>query len=321
MIGSSGIAGRGICGPRTASTAFARTAALGVDAVELDLHLSRDGEIVVIHDPLLDRTTNGHGPVSDHTLEALPRLRLRDTVDETIPTLAQVLDLFAPTGLELELEMKTDARGRPYPDLVGKTAMLVEARGMADRVRLTCFVPEVIEQMRSARRKSAARLARPALGRDVGGLERAIGRFLDLDCTIAVERTLLDLEFDRCHGAIGTDRLGVWVPNTPAELAYWLRRPVGQLTSDRPDIALALRAGLEAGRGAVLGGLRPLLSLQERVSAPGPTSRATIRLFTSPGSSSACRRKASGASSSAKRCVTRERTSTRPAATRAMARG
>ena len=83
--------------------------------MELDLHLSQDSEVVVIHDPLLDRTTNGHGPVSLHSLEALRRLRLRDTVDETIPTLAEVLDLFAPTRLELELEMKTDAGGCPTP--------------------------------------------------------------------------------------------------------------------------------------------------------------------------------------------------------------
>jgi hypothetical protein len=40
------------------------------------------------------------------------------------------------------------------------------------------------------------------------------------------------------------DKLGVWVPNTPAELDIWLRRPVDQLTTDRPDIALALRARL-----------------------------------------------------------------------------
>jgi glycerophosphoryl diester phosphodiesterase len=43
---------------------FRRTADLPVDAVELDLHLSRDGEVVVIHDPLLDRTTTGEGPVA-----------------------------------------------------------------------------------------------------------------------------------------------------------------------------------------------------------------------------------------------------------------
>ena len=128
---------------------FRRTATLGVDAVELDLHLTRDGEIVVIHDPLLERTTNGRGAVYDHNLQALTRLRLKDTIDETIPTLAQVLDVFEPTGLALELEIKTDARGVPYPGLIEKTAALVEARGMTARCRLTCFVPEVIEEMRS----------------------------------------------------------------------------------------------------------------------------------------------------------------------------
>jgi glycerophosphoryl diester phosphodiesterase len=230
---------------------FRKTAQLDVDAVELDLHLSRDGEIVVIHDPLLDRTTDGHGPVSDLSLEALTRLRLRDTIDETIPTLAQVLDVFEPTALELELEMKTDARGCPYPGLIEKTAKLVEARGMVGRVRLTCFVPDVLEDIRSQARqfRRLASLDRRS-AEMLGGPDRAIQRFLGLDCTIAVERTLLELEMDRCHSAIGTDRLGVWVPNTPGELDYWLRQPVGQLTSDRPDIALCLRRQLSGGDAA-----------------------------------------------------------------------
>ncbi len=229
---------------------FRKTAELAVDAVELDLHLSRDGEIIVIHDPLLDRTTDGHGPVSDMTADALSRVRLRDTIDETVPTLAQVLDVFQPTGLELELEMKMDARGRAYPGLIEKTAALVEARAMVDRVRLTCFVPEVLEEVRAkaGQFRRLASLDRRA-AEMLGGPDRAIQRFLDLDCTIAIERTLLELEFDRCHGAIGTERLGVWVPNTPGELDYWLRQPVGQLTSDRPDVALDLRQQI-SGRNA-----------------------------------------------------------------------
>jgi glycerophosphoryl diester phosphodiesterase len=230
---------------------FQETAKLDVDAVELDLHLSRDGEIMVIHDPLLDRTTDGQGPVSDFTFEALTRIRLRDTIDETIPTLAQVLNVFQPTGLALELEMKLDARGRPYPDLIEKTAELVEAREMVDRVRLTCFVPEVLEEIRSKAgqfRRLASLDRRSA--EMLGGSDRAIQRFLDLDCTIAVERTLLELEIDRCYNAIGTERLGVWVPNTPGELNYWLRQPIGQLTSDRPDIALSLRRQISGGSAA-----------------------------------------------------------------------
>jgi glycerophosphoryl diester phosphodiesterase len=227
---------------------FRRTAAtLGLDAVELDLHLSRDGEIVVIHDPLLERTTNGRGAVSDYTLEALRRFRLKDTVDETIPTLAEVLDVFAPTGLELELEMKTDWRGRPYPGLIEKTVALAQSRGIAERIRLTCFVPEVIEDMRGQAggvRRLASLDRRSA--EMLGGMEPAIRRFLDLDCTIAIERTLLAADIERCHALIGTDRLGVWVPNTEPELDFWLRQPIGQITSDRPDLALALRAQLPA---------------------------------------------------------------------------
>jgi glycerophosphoryl diester phosphodiesterase len=226
---------------------FRNTARLGVDAVELDLHLTQDGEIVVIHDPLLERTTNGRGAVSDHSLEALTRLRLKDTIDETIPTLAQVLDVFEPTGLALELEMKTDARGLPYPGLIDKTAALVTARGMTDRSRLTCFVPEVLDEMRS-RAPRFLRLA--SLDRRsaemLGGLERAIRRFIDLDCAIAIERTLLAADIERCHVLIGTERLGVWAPSTPGDLDFWLRQPIGQITSDRPDLALAIRAQLLA---------------------------------------------------------------------------
>jgi glycerophosphoryl diester phosphodiesterase len=230
---------------------FRRTAALPVDAVELDLHLTRDGEVVVIHDPLLDRTTDGEGPVAALSLEALQRLRLKETVGETVPTLTEVLDVFASTKLELELEMKTDVRGRPYAGLIEKTVGLVEERGLTERVRLTCFVPEVIEAMREAapRYRRLASLDRRS-AEILGGLERAIERFLALDCTIAIERTLLDIAFERCQAMIGSEHLGVWVPNTPLEIDYWLRKPIGQLTSDRPDLAVAIRETLETSARA-----------------------------------------------------------------------
>ena len=138
--------------------------------------VSSDGEVVVIHDPLLERTTDGRGPVAGPRLEALRACGCATSIAETIPTLAQMLDVFAPTGLDLELEMKTDARGLPYPGLVEKAAALVEARGMAgpDR-RLTCFVPEVLGQMRAAapRLSALASLDRRS-GEMFGGVERAI---------------------------------------------------------------------------------------------------------------------------------------------------
>jgi glycerophosphoryl diester phosphodiesterase len=87
---------------------------LGCDAVEFDLHLSRDGRIVVIHDDALNRTTNGQGSVRERTLAELRRLDAGSWFDprfrgERIPTLEEVLDL-APKDVGLYAEVKD---GRP----------------------------------------------------------------------------------------------------------------------------------------------------------------------------------------------------------------
>jgi glycerophosphoryl diester phosphodiesterase len=216
---------------------------IGVDAVELDVHLSQDNEIMVMHDPLLERTTNGRGPLRNMSAEALAQLTLNDTLDERIPTLAQVLDVFAPSKLELEIEFKLDAQGELYSGVIEKVLGLVEERKMTERVVLTCFIPEVLQQVRS-KAPSIRRLA--SLDRRscefFGGVDRAVQRFADLVDVIAVERTFLELSLERFVDMIGANRLGVWVPNTPPELAFWLATPVNQITTDRPDLGVMLRA-------------------------------------------------------------------------------
>ena len=222
---------------------FRNTRDLKVDAVELDVHLSSDGEIMVIHDPLLDRTTDHTGPIDRLDREALRKVRLRDTLGETIPTLPAVLDVFGPTGIELEIEMKMNAFGSPYPGLLDKVIALVEERGLSSRVVLTCFVPEVIEEIR-AKAPQMRRLA--SVDRRsceaYGGIERTLKRFVDLGCIIAVEQSLLRLTLDQALGIVGRERLGVWVPNTVGDIDFWLGQPVSQITSDRPDLVIQLAA-------------------------------------------------------------------------------
>jgi glycerophosphoryl diester phosphodiesterase len=75
-----------------------------------------------------------------------------------------------------------------------------------------------------------------------GGVDRTLQRFVDLGCIIAVEQSLLRLTVDRAVGIVGRDKLGAWVPNTVRELDFWLGQPISQITSDRPDLALMLRA-------------------------------------------------------------------------------
>lgn len=218
---------------------FQNLLALDVDAVELDVHLSSDGVPVVIHDPLLDRTTNGRGAVQAQSAEALGKVLLNDGRGQTVPTLAAVLDIFAPTKLELELEIKIDERGRPYPGMPEKIIALAQERNMLDRVFLTCFVPEVLEDVRmkfpdqqllmSIDRRSAEFF---------GGFETVLKRGNDVATVLAFEKSLLEIVLDQCVAEVGTPRLGCWVPNTETELEYWLSKPIGQLTTDRPDLAV-----------------------------------------------------------------------------------
>jgi hypothetical protein len=108
--------------PENSIGGFRNALALGVDGIELDVHPSADGVLVVIHDPTLERTTGGTGPVAARTAAALGATRLEGGDGEGVPTLDAVLDLLAGSGIELHIELKNDAANRPYPALPQRVA-------------------------------------------------------------------------------------------------------------------------------------------------------------------------------------------------------
>ncbi|MGE0755114.1 MAG: glycerophosphodiester phosphodiesterase [Alphaproteobacteria bacterium] len=98
------IAHRGASGtcPENTVMAFRTAIAQGANAIELDVHLCRSGDVVVIHDDTLERTTNGHGRIKDHTLVELKQLDAGQ--GEPIPTLAEV---FAEFGRDIAIFIET----------------------------------------------------------------------------------------------------------------------------------------------------------------------------------------------------------------------
>ncbi len=104
---------RGASGYRPENTlpAFAYAAELGADGVELDIQLTKDGEIVVCHDEMLDRTSNHKGWLKDYTLEELKRFDFCNGnaayEGVQIPTMREVFDLLKDTGLVINIELKT----------------------------------------------------------------------------------------------------------------------------------------------------------------------------------------------------------------------
>lgn len=96
-------------GPENSLDCIAAGLDSGASSIEIDVHITSDGEIVVCHDPTVDRTTDGKGAINDMTLEEVRSLRILDKegnpTDQKVPTLDEVLDLI-DGKVELLLEIK-----------------------------------------------------------------------------------------------------------------------------------------------------------------------------------------------------------------------
>jgi glycerophosphoryl diester phosphodiesterase len=105
------------------------------DAIELDVQLSLDGVVVVMHDERLERTTNGSGWLKDWTWSMLQTLNAGR--GERIPSLVQVLSRMQKETVFLHIELKNDLY--PYPDLENKVAALIEQFAMERRCIISSF--------------------------------------------------------------------------------------------------------------------------------------------------------------------------------------
>ncbi len=138
--------------PQNTLAAFLLAAEMGADGIELDVHLSADGEAVVIHDDTVDATTDGSGQVSAMTLAELKALDAGGWFDprfagERIPTLQEVFDAVGQRLL-INVEIKVEAGYHP-PDQEAETVRLIEDNGLIERVIVSSFS---ISSLRRTRR-------------------------------------------------------------------------------------------------------------------------------------------------------------------------
>ncbi len=134
--------------PENTLAAFRKALELGVDAVEMDLHVTQDGEIIVIHDETLDRTTDGRGSVADLALEEVRRWDAGAKFapafrGERIPTLQEAIGLVQASGntrvrLILELKFHPDHLGRPK-DFEQRVLAILRQTGFVQRVKIISF--------------------------------------------------------------------------------------------------------------------------------------------------------------------------------------
>jgi glycerophosphoryl diester phosphodiesterase len=228
--------------PENSLTAFRGALGLGVDLVELDVHQTRDGEVVVVHDPTLDRTTTGRGAVRDLTWAELGAVAIRGTADERLPRLAEVLALLRPTSVGLLLEIKNGPGGDRYPGIEERVLALLQAAGLAERTTVMAFDWTILERLRalSATVRLTGLLAHRG-AEQAGGVASAAPRLRALGANdLGIERTLLTPEAVRAARAAGLT-IGVWTVNEPEDLRRAFAADVDYVTTDQPDLALRLR--------------------------------------------------------------------------------
>ncbi len=235
--------GGGALAPENTLAAFRNGIALGADFLEMDVHLTKDGVPVVIHDPTIDRTTDGVGRVADLTLAQLQTFNAAAKFPgaaekQIVPTLAQVLDLAKPTSVQLEIEIKVNADNQPYPGIEQKVIDEITARGMLDRVRLTSLDLDTLRRVRAInpKIKTTALLSftyfrshdldQPAAVID------DVARFAD---GIGVNSALLTpkLVQEAHNRKMSVD---VWTVDSESEMTKFIKMGVDSITTNRPDV-------------------------------------------------------------------------------------
>jgi glycerophosphoryl diester phosphodiesterase len=217
--------------PENTLASFRSAIELGVDMIECDVHLSSDGELIVVHDHTLDRTTDGTGLV---VLRSLVDLRRLDAGGgERLPVLAEVCELARDrVGLAIELKQIPI----PYPGLEEKLIACLGALGMLDQTAVLSFDHRSVRRVKELEPRLAAGLLEGARPIDAAGLLRGAGADIYSPHYGAMDRELVD----EIHAAGGV--VGVWPVDDATAVAWCQACGPDSVFTNRPrDIIPAFR--------------------------------------------------------------------------------
>ncbi len=232
--------------PENSRISFESTTRLAVEQVEFDVHPTRDGRLVVIHDDTLDRTTDGKGPVAAQDWAALSKLVLKGTGGQRLLLLDEVIEIFRPTPIVMRLEIKCGPDRVPYPGHAARVAKALEQARVLERCVLTSFqLGTVCEAVVEARPMKHVWLVLPQVQTDIGlanVIASAKGAGVPM---LGLRQNMLTAEIVATVRAAGLG-IGGWACNDAEAIAKLLALQVDVFTTDRPDLAVAQRAALKS---------------------------------------------------------------------------
>ena len=204
--------------PENTLGSFVAAQQAGLDVIELDLHLSKDGALVVMHDADVDRTTDGSGPIAEMTLDELRALDAGR--GERIPVFEEVLDAVQSP---LQAEIKDVQAARTLAEVMIR-------RELVDRVEVSSFHVDALAEI--SRLVPGVRTALVASRYGLEVVDRATDAGADTVCLDIRRLTLEAAEQARKSGL----RVFVWVVNTQDQLRLARALELDGVTTDYPDI-------------------------------------------------------------------------------------
>jgi glycerophosphoryl diester phosphodiesterase len=228
---------------------FRATARMPVDEVEFDVHPTSDGAIMVHHDATLDRTTDRTGAIAALT-EAQVRAATIDYGAGGHPlSLAELVEIFRDSSVDLRCEIKPGEDGRPYPDFIPRVIETIRQGGMLERTTFSSFLLESLEALRAATDRPVLWLVSPMLHRLLG-----IGAVTQL----ALERGIPELGFNIDDADAGVRRavqdkgldFGCWAAHSAVQINKAFDLGAKVFTTDRPSLAVAIRQSRQAPEAA-----------------------------------------------------------------------
>jgi len=211
----------------------------GAEGLELDVHLTKDQEVIVAHDLMLERVSDGKGRICDYTLDELRKFNFNTAFSEHgpthAPTLAEVYALVSDTQLTVNVELKTT--DELYPVMPDKLLRLEREYAMEGRVIYSSFNHYSLMAIRQLNPKSEI------------GLLYAMGLVDPWVYAKHLSASAIHPHYHivaaipeivtRCHE--DGIKVNVWTVDDPKAIGYMLSLGVDMLITNKPDVALATR--------------------------------------------------------------------------------
>lgn len=204
--------------PENTLRSFVAAQQAGLDVIELDLHLSKDGALVVMHDTDVDRTTDGSGPIAEKTLEELRALDAGR--GERVPVFEEVLEAVRSP---LQAEIKDMAAARALAEVMLR-------RDLVGRVEVSSFHDEAIAEISRLVPGVRTALIGSRYGTDI--VDRAVEAGAATVCLNIRRLTLEVVE----HARKADLRIIGWVVNTQDHLRLVRALQLDGATTDYPEI-------------------------------------------------------------------------------------